>query len=321
MTDNASLSRMRAAIALAAVVALAGGCAAKRPAPVAERTPPPKKPAPSLAVVKPEPAVKPPAAAETRPAFHIVRQGETLYSIALDYGLDYRELAAWNNIDPARIQTGQQLRLSPPAAGVATAPLRSAPGAVEARPLDMPAGAAPPAAAADNVKTEPRAVRLPYSEQSYAQLAMLKPDAGAPAAAAKPETPAPASGAVREADGVQWIWPANGKVIGTFGSRGGIMIAGKLGQPVLASAAGRVIFSGTGIRGFGKLIVIRHNDTYLSVYAHNSELLVKEGQTVARGQKIAEMGDTDADQVKLHFEIRRYGKPVDPVRLLPERPA
>jgi lipoprotein NlpD len=97
----------------------------------------------------------------------------------------------------------------------------------------------------------------------------------------------------------------------------GIAIAGKLGQPVLASAPGRVIFSGTGIRGFGKLIVIKHNNTYLSVYAHNSELVVKEGQNVTKGQKIAEMGNSDADQVKLHFEIRRFGKPIDPLKLLP----
>ena len=117
------------------------------------------------------------------------------------------------------------------------------------------------------------------------------------------------------------MWPTNGKVISTFNDGAklkGISIAGKLGQPVTASAAGRVIFSGTGIRGFGKLIVIKHNDKFLSVYAHNSELLVKEGQTVAQGQKIAEMGKSDTDRVKLHFEIRRFGKPVDPMTLLPQ---
>ena len=117
-----------------------------------------------------------------------------------------------------------------------------------------------------------------------------------------------------------WAWPASGKVIRAFGdgaNQRGISIAGKLGQPVHASASGRVIFSGTGIRGFGKLIVIKHNSTFLSVYAHNNNLLVKEGQNVAKGQKIAEMGSTDADQVRLHFEIRRFGKPVDPMKLLP----
>jgi len=121
-------------------------------------------------------------------------------------------------------------------------------------------------------------------------------------------------------DSVSWGWPASGKVVSTFNDGAnlkGIAIAGKLGQPVLASAPGRVIFSGTGIRGFGKLIVIKHNNTYLSVYGHNNELLVKEGQNVSKGQKIAEMGSTDTDQVKLHFEIRRFGKPVDPAKLLP----
>jgi lipoprotein NlpD len=164
-------------------------------------------------------------------------------------------------------------------------------------------------------------VRVPYSDQSYAQLAQLKPEETAvakppEAAPRKPEAaPAPA--------GMAWTWPAKGKVIGTFNgsTTKGIVIAGKLGQPVVASAAGKVIHSGTGIRGLGKFIVIKHNDAYLSVYAHNNVLLVKEGDSVTRGQKIAEMGNSDAEQVKLHFEIRHFGKPVDPARLLPDRPA
>jgi lipoprotein NlpD len=180
----------------------------------------------------------------------------------------------------------------------------------------------PPAAASGNVKSEPQGVRVPYSDQAYAQLASLKPiESPAPKPEARPEQkPEGAKGP----DDLDWTWPATGKVIGNFSEGAnlkGIAIAGRRGQPVLASAAGRVIFSGTGIRGFGKLIVIKHNDTFLSVYAHNSELLVKEGQTVAKGQKIAEMGDSDADQVKLHFEIRRFGKPVDPLKLLPDRAA
>jgi lipoprotein NlpD len=161
--------------------------------------------------------------------------------------------------------------------------------------------------AGDNVKTQPKAVRAPYSDQTYAQMSGAKPE---------PSTAKPDEGD----DSVNWSWPATGKVISTFNDSAnlkGIGIAGKLGQPVLASAPGRVIFSGTGIRGFGKLIVIKHNNTFLSVYAHNNELLVKEGQNVAKGQRIAEMGSTDTDQVKLHFEIRRFGKPVDPAKLLP----
>jgi lipoprotein NlpD len=121
-------------------------------------------------------------------------------------------------------------------------------------------------------------------------------------------------------DRVNWSWPVSGKVVAAYSEAAnlkGIGIGGKAGQPVLASAAGKVVYAGSGLRGYGKLVIIKHNKTYLSVYAHNSEILVKEGQTVSKGQKIAEMGNTDADQVKLHFEIRRQGKPVDPLRYLP----
>jgi lipoprotein NlpD len=121
---------------------------------------------------------------------------------------------------------------------------------------------------------------------------------------------------------VEWAWPASGRVLAGFSesTNKGVDIAGKVGDPVLASASGRVVYSGQGLRGYGKLIIIKHNPTYLSAYAHNNNLLVKEGQNVVRGQKIAEIGSTDASQAKLHFEIRRLGKPIDPVKLLPERP-
>ena len=294
----------RLGLALALVCALAAGCAARRPAPVIERSP--QAAAPSQpAISKPSP--RPDARAEV----YTVKPGDTLYSIALDHGLDYKELAAWNSIDPSRIRVGQQLRLSPPQGAAVTAPLRTAPGTVEARPL----GSAP-APVAENVKTQPKAVRVPYSDQAYSQMASLSPEP-APAAksAARPD-------GNRDEDDLNWIWPSAGRIVSAFNdsTSKGIAIAGRAGQPVVAGAAGRVIFSGTGIRGFGKLIVIKHNKTFLSVYAHNNELLVKEGQNVTAGQKIAEMGNTDSDQVKLHFEIRRFGKPVDPAKLLPERP-
>lgn len=281
---------------------LLAGCAAKRGAPVVERAPE-AKPAASqpVAAAKPTPRI-----ADTRPETYTVKKGDTLYNIALDHGLDYRELAQWNGItDPGVIRVGQQLRLRPPVSAATAVPFKAAPG-VEPRPL---AGTGP--GTDDNVKSEPRALRVPYSEQAYAQLASVRPEAQA-------ARPAPAREEGEETP--DWGWPASGKIISTFNESAGlkgISIAGRLGQPVLASAAGRVIFSGTGIRGFGKLIVIKHNNAFLSVYAHNSELLVKEGQTVAKGQKIAEMGSTDADQVKLHFEIRRFGKPVDPIKFLP----
>ena len=117
-----------------------------------------------------------------------------------------------------------------------------------------------------------------------------------------------------------WVWPTSGPVVTPFSETAtlkGLDIAGKAGQPVVASAGGKVVYAGTGLRGYGKLVIVKHNAMYLSAYAHNREILVKEGQLVTRGQKIAEMGNTDADQVKLHFEIRQRGKPVDPLRFLP----
>jgi lipoprotein NlpD len=318
--------RLPLATLLQIIVALVvAGCVSTRPAPVSERTPPPRKAAPAAPVVaaKPAPSVRP---AEAKGDTYTVKPGDTLYSIALEHGLDYRELAIWNGIDnPSALRVGQQLRVIPPASAAVTAPLKGPSGTVQATPLGgapaaspsaSPAAPAPPGSAV--VVTEPRGVRVPYSDQALAQVG--KPEA---AAAPAPRAEAPrADGpgeAARGPDDLDWSWPVKGKVIGTFNdsTSKGIAIAGKPGQPVLASAPGRVIFSGTGIRGFGKLIVIKHNNTYLSVYAHNSELSVKEGQNVAKGQKIAEMGSTDADRVKLHFEIRRFGKPVDPMKLLP----
>jgi len=327
-------SRIVLALACIATV-LTAGCIAERGAPVLDRTvqtrPAPAKPATTIVTA---PAPRP---GEARPEFYTVRKSDTLYSIALDQGLDFRDLAQWNGItDPAVISVGQTLRLTAPAATATTAPLQTAPG-VQARPLgETPivsgtavappvattpqvATASPPGATASpsvvaggTVVSQPRAVRAPYSDQTYAQLS-----GATPGVALKPDSrPTTGDGD----DNVNWGWPSSGKIINSFNETAtlkGIAIAGKLGQPVVASAAGRVIFSGMGIRGFGKLIVIKHNNTFLSVYGHNSELLVKEGQSVAKGQKIAEMGSTDTDQVKLHFEIRRLGKPVDPVKLLP----
>jgi lipoprotein NlpD len=303
---------MRTSLKLAlccALLAVVNGCA-QHPAPVVDRSAQPK-PAPGRTAT---PAQSPARAGDTRPEYYTVRRGDTLYSIALDHGVDYRELAQWNGIDnPSAVQVGQQLRVRPPATGVATSPLKGAQG-VESRPL---AGSAGERAASDAVRTQPQGVRVPYSDQAYAQLATIKPEAAGP-----PKPEAGSAAPLPEGEDIQFSWPASGKIVTSFydGAKG-IAIAGKSGQPVYASANGRVIFSGTGIRGFGKLIVIKHNSTFLSVYGHNSELLVKEGQNVTKGQKIAEMGDTDSDEVKLHFEIRRFGKPVDPIRLLPqERP-
>ena len=240
--------------------------------------------------------------------------------IALDHGLDYKELAEWNNIDnPNVIRLGQQLRLRAPQSGVVATPLKPA-AAVQGKAVPGTPAQAPASSVDDAVKTQPKAVKLPYSEQALAQLSgvPLKP----PPATVKPETRTEEKPVVTDGDDekIDWGWPTGGKLLSTFNESTnlkGIRIAGKQGQAINASAPGKVLYSGDGIRGYGKLVIIKHNKVFLSVYAHNSQVSVKEGQMVIKGQKIAEMGNSDAEQVNLHFEIRRFGKPVDPIRLLP----
>ena len=319
MRGRTSLRNYASVTVAASALLLICGCASTRhPAPVSERVPPSAQPSiqPAPTTAKREP--------DTRPEYYTVKKGDTLYSIALDQGLDYKELAAWNGIDnPNVIRIGQQLRIKAPASAVITAPLRTAP-AVEGRPVT---GGAPPSTAIEAVKSQPKAVKVPYSDQALAQLSAQPQVKPAAPMVAKVEPRPEEKPAVSEDDDekVDWGWPAGGKLLSTFNENTnlkGIGIAGKLGQPVIASAPGKVLYSGDGIRGYGKLVIIKHNKAYLSVYAHNNQLLVKEGQTVVKGQKIAEMGSTDSDSVNLHFEIRRFGKPVDPIKLLPpERPA
>jgi lipoprotein NlpD len=337
------------AIALFAVILAA--CASRTRAPVEDRTAHPAPvPAPA-AVTAPAPA----AEAESRGPTYTVKRGDTLYQIALDHGLDYKELAAWNNLEnPNRILAGQVLRVTAPgdatASAVTTAPLKVPPAVTEARPAGgaagVPASAPPPSArstdSAGNTKSSPKAFKEPYSEQALrdvARAAQAPPEvvaSAAPPVAAKSEPPRPASSTgpattssttapappaeSEDDDKLDWVWPAKGKVVVGFSETAnlkGIDIAGKDGDSVIASAAGKVVYVGNGLRGYGKLVIVKHNKTWLSAYAHNREILVKEGQQVVRGQKIAEMGNTDADQFKLHFEIRRLGKPVDPARYLP----
>lgn len=304
----------------AALVLLAGfGCmSTHQPAPVSDRTatPPPAKP-----VVKPVPA--PVAAArepDPRPEFYTVRKGDTLYTIALDQGLDYKELAEWNNLEnPNVIRVGQQLRLRAPVSTVVTAPLKTPPK-VEGRPVGgVPL---PPTGSADAIKSQPKGVKVPYSDQALAQLSgQAQPKPVAPPIGKADVRPEEKPAMIEDDDEkIDWGWPANGKLLSMFNETTnlkGIGIAGKLGQAVIAGAPGRVLYSGDGIRGYGKLVIIKHNKAYLSVYAHNSQLLVKEGQSVVKGQKIADMGASDSEQVKLHFEIRRFGKPIDPLKSLP----
>lgn len=408
-----SIRRVALLIAAAAIVA---GCATPSPAPVEERP-----------AVKRAGTPSPGAATQAggRAATYTVKRGDTLYLIALDHGLDYRELAAWNHIaNVDRIYVGEVLQLAAPGQagaapgsagaaavaagsaqigptpvpgnapagpGVTVTPLRVEPPIVSsAVPLSgaapgpvtgtaLPSGTAPPTGTAivppgptasaapvapGGLETEPRAVKLPYSDRAVRELNLAASSVPAPSPGAAPTGPGPVAAASGDVatpssapggpsavspagptnpkiataapslgstaqspgsptaadDQLGWVWPAKGKVIGQFSDSAnlkGIDIAGTMGEPIYASAAGKVVYAGSGLRGYGKLIIIKHNATYLSAYAHNSALLVKEGQQVARGQEIAQMGNTDADKVMLHFEIRRYGKPMDPEKFLP----
>jgi lipoprotein NlpD len=240
-----------------------------------------------------------------KPGYYSIRPGDTLIRIGLDNGQNWRDVARWNNIDnPNLIEVGQVLRVAPPGAdvnGVTVKPVTAA-GRVEPKPLDGRAPVVVPAAAGASSSTPTSA---PTSAPTSTSAAVPAP----PAAAREPD------------EDLNWAWPAAGPVATGFdeAKSKGLAITGKAGDPVLAAADGRVVYAGSGLRGYGNLVIVKHNTTYLTAYAHNQTLLVKEDQAVRRGQKIAEMGNSDADRVQLHFEIRRQGKPIDPARLLPPR--
>ncbi len=251
------------------VVAGLAGCSSTRsPAPVRD--------------TKPQVAAKslPAKALAPVPTGHYrVQAGDTLYKIAFELGLDYRDIAFWSRLaDPGVIRTDEVLRVAPPKVAVAT-----------------------PAVATSTVTTAALPAEPTVSSRTIvaSPVAMPDPPEGLPDI---------------------WNWPSRGGLLARFGEgiSKGIDIGGSRGQVVQAAATGRVVYAGSGLRGYGKLIIIRHGKTLLSAYAHNARLLVAEGQSVARGQAIAEMGDSDSDRIKLHFEIREYGKPVDPLNYLPK---
>ena len=269
---------------------------------------------------------------------YIVQRRDTLYSIAVSHGIPLSELAKWNNIsDPNSIEPGQKISLSIPSTRQAQPsvfplgqPVTSAVDLSLAEPIDtIDSGVID-----DQIKREPKGLKLPYSGQILAEMQyMANMPTTIPSMNQSPATnqaarieiaPTPKPATVRPPlqnnANIDWMWPAPGKLLEGFSKDSkGVRISGQSGQAVLASASGEVVYSGDGLRGYGKLIIIKHNNTFLSAYAFNSLLLVKEGDRVAKGEKIAEMGNTDTDTVKLHFEIREQGKPVDPLKYLPNR--
>jgi lipoprotein NlpD len=296
-------------------------------APIVERNPGSIKPS---ELPKPS-AAKTPAKNVDGRGYYIVKKGDTLLHIALEFGQNYRDLIAWNNLtNPNDIRIDQVLRVLPPepgsvAGGAQTGSVITGSG-IEVRSMPVPA-------VAPN-KTAPRGDKRSYSEAALAELQRAEANStgAAPAVphsrteaskttdAKTNEKPAEASSANGDDESISWIWPAEGKIVGTFDEgKKGIDIAGKIGQQVLAAGSGKVMYAGSGIRGYGNLVIVKHTNNLLSAYAHNKTILVKEGQTVNKGQKIAEMGNSDTDAVKLHFEIRQQGKPVDPSKFLPNR--
>jgi lipoprotein NlpD len=286
-------------VALAAVVLAGCASGSRMPAPVEDRSAARPQQPPPVEPVKPLPGQE----NAGKPGYYSVRPGDTLIRIALDSGQNWRDVARWNNIEnPNLIEVGQVLRVIPPVGTAATE-------VAVARPV-VPGSAVPSGSA-----SAPAPAPLPAPASSVPRGSTPGPVASLPSV-----TPTPVPAGEEE---LPWGWPtSNGAtVVAGFDEQRnkGLDISGRPGDPVLASADGRVVYAGAGLRGYGNLIILKHNNTYLSAYAHNQTLLVKEDQTVRKGQKIAEMGSSDADRVKLHFEIRRQGKPVDPARYLPAR--
>ncbi len=282
------MRRVLMAVTVATVVVAAVGCSSRslNPAPVEDRGTSASRPSPSSMPAPVDTSgVKQPPGFENagKPGYYTVKPGDTLIRIGLDTGQNFRDIVRWNNLEnPNLIEVGQVLRVVPPTRDTAVA------------------------------------VTRPVTSGTVGTTTAAAPIRSASAA------PAPASNdqpATSTEDDIAWIWPAQGKLIAGFDEvkNKGFDIDGKAGDPIIAAGDGRVVYAGAGLRGYGNLIILKHNNTFLTAYAHNQTLLVKEDQSVKKGQKIAEMGSSDADRVKLHFEIRRQGKPVDPAKYLPAK--
>ena len=268
------------------VIPLSGCMTAGRgtPAPVEDhasvKTLPSKKTAPE--VNRTAKTVISPAEPTSKPGYYTVKPGDTLIKIGLDQGQNWRDIIRWNSIEnPNLIEVGQILRVVPPTS-------ESGNDQVVIKPVNSPGQVS---------SVQENSVSNPTSQTNSSPTVLSTED------------------------GLTFIWPSNGSLQSVFdeSKNKGIDIAGKLGDEVLAAADGRVVYAGSGLRGYGNLIILKHSGNYLTAYAHNQTLLVREDQSIKKGQKIAEMGNSDSEQIKLHFEIRKQGKPVDPLKFLPQR--
>jgi len=323
MTNALRQHGMRA-LALIALAAMLGACGVRHKTTVT-RTPAP--PATQRAPA-PQPPASAPASSANTVRTHTVVSGDTLYQIAKRYGVDFRDIARWNGIsEPYTIYPGRKLRLEAPTttATTATRPPTQAStnSAVASSPATVPANPTKPA-------VQPEVARPSAAVSTPTTASTSTSGAAASTAGTTPitkttatEPPLIASSGSKNADGLAWRWPTNGHVVATFAAgdqtRQGIGIAGNSGQPVLAAADGEVVYSGSGLIGYGELVILKHNAVYVSVYGHNRKRLVSEGDKVRAGQPIAEMGRSGATRDMLHFEIRKNGKPVDPMGFLPKR--
>lgn len=335
---------MKRLLLISLLLTLFAGCANNPPAPVVNRSPQNNQ---STTVTQTKPAE-----GDWRPDSYIVKKGDTLYSIGLNHGYDYREIAAANNIyEPFTLNVGQKLSF----ASLKRTDTKSEEGepttyenedGVIISPIDLDTGVATSnestvvdssitetsAPVNTQLLTSPKAIREPYSLEAFNRQTPVSPPSTTTTPTSVTNTTSTSTNeeVIKTAESTStapvavsntgWAWPTQGQVIAGFNeaTNKGIDIAGKAGQAITASSSGKVIYAGSDLRGYGKLVIIKHNQTFLSVYAHNSKIMVKEGQAVNAGQQIAAMGDTDTNRVKLHFEIRERGKSVDPAKYLPQ---
>ncbi|HWL74006.1 MAG TPA: peptidoglycan DD-metalloendopeptidase family protein [Burkholderiaceae bacterium] len=296
--NSSSMVRWSALLPALALVA----CASQRPAPVIDRSG--RSPA-----ITTTPTAPPTVSRVAKDGIYVAQRGDTLQNVALAFGVGAKDLARWNGVAESDVLIpGQTLQVTPPASVATVSPITGS-GQAEVRPLPPPGASAPAPAVEAPAPLPPVVVPPPASSPAPAP-----PTTSVPPVAALPEpSRAPAS--------LPWIWPTPGKVIETFDDprNKGIDIAGNEGAPVQAAADGEVVYVGSAVRGYGNLVIVRHSDDFITAYAHNRKVLVAEKQSVKRGQPIAELGRSDADRPKLHFEIRHQGKPVDPLKYLPAR--